>query len=270
MLQRRVCDNRVVIYESPLLVAAGVPHAFSTRLGGVSAGPFESMNLGNPGGQSLQDSPQNITENYRRLHAAIGCGERRRVFAHQIHGDCVLDAATSPQTDSIHGGCEIGKGDALVTTDPSLVLSVRTADCVPVLLADRSGRRVAAIHAGWRGVVAGVARAALQHFNDPTSVLAAIGPSIGFDAFEVGPEVLAAYVSLPLRRRSECLHQGTDGKGRVDLRRVLALQLQAAGVPEQQIESTDCCTVTDEAEFFSHRRTGGLTGRMAALIGTIE
>ena len=85
MLERVVCANAVVIYRSPLLAAAGVPHAFSTRVGGVSAGPFASLNLGNPGGCPTQDDDANIAENYRRLHDAIGCAARRRVFAHQVH-----------------------------------------------------------------------------------------------------------------------------------------------------------------------------------------
>ena len=257
--------NAVVIYCSPFLTAAGVPHAFSTRSGGVSDGPFASLNLGNPGGVLQQDSTENIAENYRRLHAAIGCEQRRRFFAHQIHGNIVLDPARSPQTDSIHGGSEIGKGDALVATDPAILLSVRTADCVPVLLADADGRRVAACHAGWRGVIAGVVLEALKRFADPGRVIAAIGPSIGYDAFEVGPEVADEFdrvfgAQSPTRRLA-------DGKARVDLKRALAIQFARAGVSPDRIDTTDLCTVTQADAFFSHRREHGITGRMAAVIG---
>src|SRR5690606_9609394 len=110
----------------------GVPHAFSTRIGGVSQGPFATLNLGNPMGAAEQGPSDNIRDNYARLHAAIGCENRRRVFAHQVHGACVLDPATSPVTDTIHGGSEIGKADAIVSHDPALLLSVRVADCVPI------------------------------------------------------------------------------------------------------------------------------------------
>lgn len=265
MLERVAAPNSVVFYRSPLLHAAGVAHAFSTRSGGVSEGPFASLNLGNPGGASQQDSTETIAENYRRLHAAIGCERRRRIFAHQVHGSVVLDPATSPQTDSIHGGCEIGKGDALVTTDPAVLLSVRTADCVPVLVADADGRRVAACHAGWRGVIAGVVPEALKHFDNPGRVLTAIGPGIGYDAFEVGPEVADEFdrvfgADSPTRRLA-------DGKARVDLKRALAIQLRRAGVSADRIDITDLCTLTRADAFFSHRREHGLTGRMAAVIG---
>ena len=268
MLERVTAPNAVVYYRSPRLAALGVPHAFSTRLGGVSVGPFASLNLGNPAGQARQDAPENIAENYRRLHAAVGCENRRRYFAHQVHGAIVLDPAVHAQTDSIHGGCEIGKGDALVTADPAVLLSVRTADCVPVLLADVTGGRVAACHAGWRGVVAGVVVEALKSFDDPARVVAAIGPGIGYDAFEVGPEVADEFDRVfgpdaPTRRLAE-------GKARVDLKRALVVQLQRAGVPADAIDTTDRCTVTHADEFFSHRRDHGLTGRMAAVIGVSE
>lgn len=254
MLQKRVFDNGVTIYESTLLAGVGVPHAFSTRLGGVSEGPFASLNLGNPGGQAIQDSPQNIAENYRRLQAAIGCEGRARLYGHQVHGATVLTP------ERVTGDCELGKGDAIVCDSPDALASVRTADCVPVLLASRDGRRVAAVHAGWRGTVAGVVAEALKHFDSPATVIAAIGPCIGFNAFEVGLEVAEQFAT-------EFVRHEPNGKAHVDLKRALAAQLIAAGVPGEQVESTDRCTVSHADEFFSHRRTGGLTGRMAAVIG---
>lgn len=244
----------MTIYESPLLADAGVPHAFSTRLGGVSEGPFASLNLGNPAGQPLQDSHENIAENYRRLQAAIGCADRARLYGHQVHGATVLT------TDHVAGDCELGKGDAIVCDSLDALAAVRTADCVPVLLASRDGRRVAAVHAGWRGAVAGVVIEALKHFDSPAEIIAAIGPCIGFSAFEVGPEVAEHFPAETVRHEP-------NGKAHVDLKRALTLQLIAGGVPAAQVESTDRCTVTHHDEFFSHRRTGGLTGRMASVIG---
>jgi YfiH family protein len=263
MLERVTAANNVVFYRSPLLHAASVPHAFSTRVGGVSVSPFDSLNLGNPSGVPEQDSAENIAENYRRLHTAIGGENRRRMFAHQIHGSVVLNPATSPQTDSIHGGCEIGKGDALFTNDASVLLSVRTADCVPVLLASGDGQQVAACHAGWRGVIAGVVPEALKLFDHPANVLAAIGPAISYDAFEVGPEVADEFErAFP---HAHLIRRLPDGKSRVNLQHALELQLQAAGV--MQIDLTDRCTVTHADEFFSHRRDRGVSGRMASVIG---
>jgi YfiH family protein len=161
------------------------------------------------------------------------------------------------------------KADALVTDDPNRLLAVRVADCVPILLATRDGERVAAVHAGWRGIVAGVLPRAAQILAEdfPDELLAAIGPCISFEAFEVGSEVLAEFRSVfgdaaPIRANS-------DGKGHVNLREAARLQLLSLDVPQAQIDTTDRCTKRDADEFFSHRRDKGVTGRMAAVIGCI-
>jgi YfiH family protein len=157
------------------------------------------------------------------------------------------------------------KADAMVGDDPAKILAVRVADCVPVLLSTDDGRRVAAVHAGWRGVIAGVVPRALGLLGDPgAGAVAAIGPCIGFQHFEVGPEVLEHFErsfngQAPLKRRD-------DGKGHVDLRAAVRMQLLAAGLTDARIDTTDRCTYRDADEFFSHRREHGITGRMAALI----
>lgn len=257
----RVTRNGIAWYASPLLRQAGVSHAFSTRIGGVSSAPFDTLNFGNPNGQATQDSQSNIDQNYRALLDAMDLPGREICRVHQVHGNCV---ALTPS----HGAFDVhAKADAIVGDDPHRVLTVRVADCVPLLLAIEDGSRVAAIHAGWRGLIAGVALEALSLLLQGTrhaaeSVIAAIGPSIGFDAFEVGPEVLDEFTATfgsraPLRRRS-------DGKGHVDLKRALRIQLEEAGL--QYIDTTDQCTATNRNDFFSHRRDSGITGRMIAAI----
>jgi YfiH family protein len=256
-----------VFYMSPLLREAGVRHAFSTRLGGVSSGPFDSLNLGNPGG-AIQDERARIQENYRRLENAAGLGGRERCWLHQVHGPAVLRVSAAAAHDNS------AKGDALVTSDARFALSVRVADCCPVLLASDDGTRVAAGHSGWRGTVAGVTAAALRELttlNAPEeravpvkNIFAAIGPCIGFDAFEAGTEVLDEFERVfgkdaPVRRRG-------DGKGHADIREAVRLTLLRAGVLERNIDTTDACTHRDAEEFFSHRREKGITGRMTALI----
>jgi hypothetical protein len=146
---------------------------------------------------------------------------------------------------------------------------VRVADCVPVLLSTTDGRHVAAVHAGWRGVVAQAVIGSLREMvgTNTRGVVAAIGPAIGYDSFEVGEEVLKEFTKTfgadaPVRAVG-------GGKGRVDLRECLRRQLVAAGVPEERIDLTDRCTYRDSDEFFSHRRDKGITGRMAALISPI-
>jgi YfiH family protein len=239
----------------------GVPHAFSTRLGGVSAPPFDSLNLGNPNGCAVQDDYEHVWENYRRLQTAADCTGRELCHVHQVHGAAVVRAEGGRPFDTS------AKADALVSCDPARVLSVRVADCVPILLAVEGGRTVAAVHAGWRGVISGAVSAALAAAGpDGTAATcaAAIGPCIGADAFEVGPEVVAEFVrvfgdDVPLVRR-------VGDKGHVDLREAVRLQLLRAGVSAGRIDTTDRCTHRDADEFFSHRREDGVTGRMSAII----
>jgi YfiH family protein len=258
-MDRRTASNGVVYYASPLLEARGVPHGFSTRIGGLSPPPFDSLNLGNPNGCEIQDNYGRIYENYKLFQSAIGVGKRERCWVHQVHGPTVIDARAGQTFSS---GV---KADAMVTDDPSRALSVRTADCVPVLLASEDGRLVAAVHAGWRGVIAAaVVHAARMMAVAPTSIVAAIGPSIGIDAFEVGPEVLVQFEKSfgpqTVSRRRD------DGKGYVDLRGGIRRQLLQLGIPDDRIDLSGRCTARDGDEFFSHRREHGVTGRMASII----
>ena len=264
MLQRRTAPNGVVYYASPLLDRAGVPHAFSTRLGGTSPPPFDSLNLGNPIGCSavLDDYPR-ILGHYRLLQEACGCPVGEFCRLHQVHGAGVVRVRPGEPCD------KATQGDALVGDDPTRAIAVRVADCTPILMASEDGRVVAAVHAGWRGAVAGVVTAALREMDKPPgTVVAAIGPCIGFESFEVGPEVLDAFArefgpEAPMRRRD-------DGKGFVDLRECLRRQLVGAGVPADKVDTTDRCTFRDADEFYSHRRDKGVTGRMAAMIAPLD
>ncbi|MDB5174436.1 MAG: hypothetical protein JWN51_3209 [Phycisphaerales bacterium] len=262
MLIRQSLTDGIVAYISPLLQSIGVAHAFSTRLGGISPAPFDSMNLGNPNGCDVQDDYERIWENYRRLQRAAGCSLEQPCRVHQVHGSNIARVRRGEVFDNS------AKADAIVSDDPSRVASVRVADCVPVLIAGGDGRIVAAVHAGWRGVVAGIIPAALHDIAEihgkSANCIAAIGPCIGGDAFEVGPEVLDEFTRVfgpeaPFRRRS-------DGKGLVDLREAARRQLVGAGVLRERIDMTDRCTYRHAGEFFSHRRDNGVTGRMAAVI----
>lgn len=262
MLKRRVLANGVVCYVSALLESMGVPHAFSTRLGGISPPPFDRLNLGNPNGCPVQDDCQRIWENYRLLRAGIGCEGRQLARVHQVHGSDLVQVRD--------GHDPAVKADALLTRDAKWLVSVRVADCVPVLVCSDDGKTVAAVHAGWRGVVAGIAGKAIAAVKlsgeSGVGVTVAIGPCISGDAFEVGPEVLEEFArclgaDAPISRR-------VGGKGYVDLREAIRRQALAAGVPAGRIDTTDRCTYRHAEEFFSHRRENGITGRMAAIIGT--
>jgi purine-nucleoside/S-methyl-5'-thioadenosine phosphorylase / adenosine deaminase len=249
----------VVYYASAQLEAIGVRHAFSTRIGGVSPPPFDSLNLGNPSGVALQDDYQRIWENYARLQSCIGCGAEPPIRVHQVHGNDVAEVRLG---DDFNMDC---KADAVVSRDCRRAISVRTADCVPILLSSNDGRTVAVVHAGWRGIVAGVIPAVVKRIGrPPADLMAAVGPCIGCAAFEVGPEVLAAFEKVfgprpPISGR-------IGGKGHVDLAAAARIQLLDCGLEPSRVDATDRCTATHGAEFFSHRRDHGATGRMAAII----
>ena len=268
MLSERTSPGGVVTLESPLLTGAGFAHAFSTRHGGVSAAPFDTLNL-----QSTQanaripegdprDLDQNIRENHARFAAAAGLA-RDAVVADlsQVHSCSVAravealaarvpaDAVTSPR-----GGCAV---------------LIRVADCVPVLIADAGTGHVAAVHAGWRGVVSGIVPAAVDALRalgvDPSRAVAAVGPCISATHFEIGQEVADALVAADL---ATCvIAPGVHGpKHHADLVAAVAMQLARAGVPRANIDAEPPCTYADRARFFSYRRDGVASGRLAAII----
>ncbi len=269
MLERVEHDNGVVTYQSPILRATGVAHAFSTRLGGLSAPPFDTLNLGLLAKGADHGENTNVAENFRRLRRAIGVERVPRFEVRQVHGSVVWTAPEKP----VHPR-EVPCADAIVTGRPGQLLTVRTADCVPILLASRDGRVVAAIHAGWRGVVAGVVKQALfvlhaEYKLIGSDLVAAIGPAISRRHFEVDADVARQFAAAGLM---DATVEGGP-KPHVDLPAAVHAQLRAADVPMDAIDHTDRCTYAAEDEFFSHRRDvthRGLaaTGRMAAVIAT--
>ncbi|MCW5964829.1 MAG: peptidoglycan editing factor PgeF [Bryobacterales bacterium] len=161
---------------------------------------------------------------------------------------------------------DCGEGDALISSEPGRLLTVRTADCVPVLLVDPETRAVAAVHAGWRGVVAGVLPQAVARMHDhfgtgPGNILAAIGPCIREESFEVGAEVAAQFQRLFPER------DDLDKRTRVDLAEACRRQLTAEGVPSESIFDCGCCTFADSQNYHSFRRDREAAGRMQAFIG---
>ncbi len=267
MLKRCESTNGVVFFVSSLLEECGVVHAFSTRIGGVSRPPLDSLNLGHDTsstGLRNGDTAENLHRNWSAMLDAIAARRLKLAKVRQVHGRAVQIVGP--------GGCDPATpADALMSDRPNQLLTVRTADCVAILVAD-DGRVSGAIHAGWRGVVAGVIGGTIgqmcQTFGtSPAALTAAIGPCIGVEHYEVGDEVASQFVEAGL---GSAVHRCSVGKARVDLRAAARAQLQAAGLGAQRIDSTDLCTHRDAAEFYSHRRDGGrgeAVGRMAAMIG---
>lgn len=217
----------VIAYRSPLLDAIGVPHAFGTRLGDDAA-----------------------------LAQALAIADRDWVRVRQVHGRAVHVEQSQASIPSMP--CD---ADAVVLAEPTQVTRMLTADCVPVLLASTDGKRVAAVHAGWRGLVAGVIEAAVTALDTPC--VAAIGPCMSARHFEVGVEVAQQFAPAFVR-------YNLGPKPHVDLRAAAKAILAKQGV--QQIDMTDRCTYEHGDEFFSHRRDvthrgNDTTGRMSSVIG---
>lgn len=220
----------------------------TTRLGGVSPAPWDSLNLGT----HVQDEPARVAANRAILRAQL---PTEPAWLNQVHGTKVVDAATVTGTPD---------ADAAVTRTPGAVCVVMTADCLPVLLCDRAGTVVGAAHAGWRGLHAGVIEATLAAMQvTPGEVLAWLGPAIGPAAFEVGDEVRTAFVADDPAAASAFRPGEAPGKWWADLYALARLRLARIGVAG--VTGGGLCTVADRRRFFSYRRDG-LTGRMASLV----
>jgi YfiH family protein len=241
-----------MILTSPMLERIGVRHGFSTRLGGVSSGPQATLDCG-PG------SEERCRENLRRFAGLIGLSEEQRIVrVNQIHGARVVGAAD-----------EGADADGIVSEDPRAAVSVRTADCAPILIADEDGAMVAAVHAGWRGACAGIAGVAVEAMEARGArrerLCFALGPTIGIDWFEVGDEVMEA-ARLSLGGEEPAARRGPNGRMHLDLLGLIERQLERLGVSPHRIERVGGCTFTNRAMFFSHRRDRGNTGRLMSAI----
>lgn len=229
-------------------------HALSTtRNGGHSIAPYASFNLSDYVG----DATDAVARNRAQLQAQAKLPSAPQ-WLRQVHGTRVLEL------DSLSVVAKVPpEADASMTTTRGVVCVVQTADCLPILLCDAAGTRVAAVHAGWRGLVNGVVEATLARFQKPAEqMLAWLGPAIGADAFEVGDEVRDAFVDSAAEA-SSCFRPHAPGKWHADLASLARLRLQRVGVT--QIYGGTWCTVSDAQEFFSYRRDK-VTGRMATVI----
>ena len=272
MLARVTLPNGVVVYQSRMLAAVGVAHAFSTRIGGVSPAPFDSLNLGNPQG-AVQDSGDNLQRNFAILLSALGLSNVPMATVQQVHGcEVALLRAEGEGEYSETAQAEIRdrfqgqtRADAIVSDVTSAMLAIRIADCAPILLASDDGRIVAAIHAGWRGVVSGVVARSVAEINTlgitSDRIVAAIGPTIGVKHFEVGAEVAREFHTAGLAATIDTVGYA---KPHINLVAAIKLQLQQCGVTH--VDGGSLCTYANATDFYSHRRDHGTTGRMVAII----
>jgi YfiH family protein len=226
--------------------SARVKSCVTTRAGGVSAGPFASLNLGDHVG----DDPVAVAKNRQRLVSLLGC---RPAWLSQVHGVAVAEA--SPEL--------LLEADASWSATPGAACAIMTADCLPALFCDRAGTRVAAAHAGWRGLAAGVLEATLDALALPADqVLVWLGPAIGAQAFEVGAEVREAFVAQHPQAAEAFRPSLNAGKFMADIYQLARIRLAARGVTA--VYGGDFCTYNDP-RFYSYRRSAQ-TGRFASLI----
>jgi hypothetical protein len=234
-------------------------HGVISRRGGVSPAPWESLNVGG----TVGDENVRVRENRRRTFAAFGRDLVSIFHVWQVHSADVI-CADAP----IDPGADLTKADVILTDRPEVTLYMRFADCVPLLFHDPVKQVIGIAHAGRLGTVRGAARAAVKtmqtrYGSNPDDILAAIGPSIGPDHYEVGPDVIGHFREA-FGERAESLIHVREGRTYLDLWAANRLQLQDAGIT--QIESPGVCTACHPEDWFSHRLEKGNTGRFGALM----
>lgn len=240
-----------------------VPHIFqaytnlisgeSTRHGGISKAPYDSLNLGG----STEDQSEYVLENNHRFFSALGVPFDQVAKSYQVHGAAIIQVNQPARFEGF---------DALITNIPGIQLAVTIADCTPILIYDPVTQSVAAIHAGWRGTVQEIVTKTLQKMQEAyqsntKDCIAYIGTCIDQNAFEVGPEVAEHFSEEYKVWNSE------SGKYYVDLKGANQHQLLKAGIPLSQIEISKYSTVLHNEDYFSYRKENGITGRMLATIG---
>ncbi|MEW6583637.1 MAG: peptidoglycan editing factor PgeF [Actinomycetota bacterium] len=239
----------------PVAADGPVRAAFTTRAGGVSDGACRGLNLG----AAVGDDDARVRENRRLLCAHLGVAAERVTMGMQVHGATVRRVAAPTRPGRFLGGLTgWPEGDGLATATPGLPLVVLAADCLPILLWDRDGTTVGAVHAGWRGLVAGAVEAAVAATGDPGRAAAAIGPAIGPCCYPTGGEVRDAFAV----RFGDAVVRGRA----VDLAAAARVALRAAGVPAAHVREYGDCTACDAERFFSYRRDGAGTGRHAGVV----
>jgi YfiH family protein len=232
-----------------------VPHGFATRAGGVSEGAYASLNLG----FAVGDLRERVEENHRRLAGAVGAALEALHTVKQVHGDRVVEVGASEGTGTLRPPA--GEADALWTERPEHWVGVGTADCVPILLVDPEGRRVAAIHSGWRGTDARIVARAVESLtargSRPERLLAAVGPCIQRCCYVVSEDLGERFT----RGFGAEVVAREGGEVRLELSRAVRATLLGAGLKAAHVDVLPDCTACDASRFFSHRRDAGHTGR---------
>lgn len=247
-----------------------ISHLFSTRMGGVSEGIYSSMNLSYTRG----DEREAVDENFRRIAAALGCGVEDMVFSDQTHTTNLRIVGKADAGKGITRERDYSDVDGLLTDEPGVYLATFFADCVPLYFVDTRRKAVALAHSGWRGTVARMGQCVVERMReaygtDPADLVAAVGPSICQECYEVSEDVADAFASAfhkPGQEREILLAKG-GGKYQLDLWRANEIVLAEAGILEENIQVTDLCTCHNDRYLFSHRASRGQRGNLGAFLG---
>lgn len=245
-----------------------IVQGYTTRKGGVSSPPYDSLNLG----AHVGDDPETVATNRERIWADLGFRETRVVMAEQIHGDQV-GVVTGPSVTPIPGI------DALITNVPGLLLFMGFADCAPVYIVDPNKRAIGLVHAGWRGAAKNIVRNTIERMRkeydcSPSSMLVAVGPCISADSYEVGADVANLFRDMSIGKASGSAlavqpRNELGGTYNLDLRQVIFAECLEAGVRAEYIAISSEDTYRNKRDLFSHRREG-VTGRNAAYLAMRE
>ena len=271
MQVRQNREGEVEYLTFPLLEQTGmVRHLFSTRMGGVSKGIYNTMNLSYTRG----DEKEAVDENFRRIAKVLQCNVDDIVCSDQTHTVNLRVVSRQDGGKGILGPKDYTDIDGLLTDEPGLVLATFYADCVPLYFVDTKRKAIALAHSGWRGTVARMGRCVIEKMKevydtDPADIVAAIGPSICQACYEVSEDVADAFTQefKGEGQADEILISKGDGKYQLNLWRANEIVLTESGIPTAQIQVTDICTCHNSEYLFSHRASQGRRGNLGAFLG---
>ena len=246
-----------------------VINGFSTRLGGASKGRFATMNFS----YSRKDDPADVLENFTRMADALGVERDRMVVSYQTHTTNVRRVTREDEGKGVIRERDYRNVDGLITDVPGITLVTFYADCVPLYLVDPVHHAIGLSHSGWRGTVRRMGQVTMDAMKEafgtrPEDVTACIGPSICRDCFEVGEEVAEAFADAFDPKYRDALYRANakPGKYQLDLWKANEIIFQEAGVPKEQIHTTNICTMCNSDYLFSHRRVGEERGNLASFL----
>ena len=261
-------NDKAVYYTSPLFDSYNIPHAFFTRHGGVSAPPFDTLNFA-VGTGDIKDSAENVRQNHRIAASIFGLDENYVCRTYQTHSTTVVFAAEQDRGRGTVKPPYDFDVDGLVTACEDTILSVRSADCVPVLFYDIKKDICAAVHSGWRGTAGEISAVAVKMMveagSDKNDILAAIGPCAGVCCYEVGAELYEIFTGQ-CKEYSKYFVPKDNGKYFLDLTGLNTAVLLKCGIKSENISACNICTCCNTDTFFSHRMQGKERGTMASFI----